>query len=74
MRCPDCQRSLPDDSGCPWCASADAALAPVVPISPRLAVERPERPAVPEHPQTAPEGLREARRVLEEAKARKEDR
>lgn len=71
MKCEECNRSLPDDSGCPWCSTAERALAPVVPIAPRLARERPDRPATADAPSVVPEGLREARRVLAETIANK---
>ena len=78
MTCPECHRMMPDDSGCPWCVSADVARNPTVPRALRLAPDPRESPRKalqgPEASTTAPappEGLTEARRELAAAIDRK---
>jgi hypothetical protein len=81
VTCPECHRMMPDDSGCPWCVTADVARNPSLPRAVRLAVDRPESPRTaldaPEAPsdaKPAPEGLTAARAELAAAIDRKQRR
>ena len=75
MRCPECQRMMPDESGCGWCPTIPALPAEL----PSAGLSESGRVVTPEVPENAFErarrdAIREAREFIEEAKRKKANR